>query len=209
MKDISHKSLCLKLNRNFIVTDIATVSRTICDLVSGVVMALDINYKLNEDGSYNFDVVEYFNPIDWERWVTLPIRNFDLAIHSKILTVRVPTVVVTKNYDKVRFKKFSGKPSKIGLFHRDGGTDIYTGEDIELESSTIEHIVPLSRGGLDEYSNTGLTTKSTNNKKGNKTVEEAGLRLFINPYHPRPIPISSTVRKARHQDWKLFMSHKH
>jgi len=208
MKNIVNRSTVLKLNSNFIVTDIAPVGRTICDLVSGTVKALDINYKLDEYGNPTNEL-DYFNPVDWDVWACLPIRPWDMVIHSKNLNIRIPTVVVTKNYSKVRFKKFEGKPSKEGLGLRDGFTDGFTGLEIDLSEATIEHVNPLSRGGTDTYDNTILTTKAINNRKGNKTVEEAGLRLFVNPYHPRPIPISNTVRKARHQDWHLFMTHKH
>lgn len=207
MQRIENRSLVLKVNRNFIITDISLVGKSVCDIVAGTVLALDINYKLDSDGNPT-DELDYFNPVDWNTWKTLPIRPWDMCLHSKNLKVRVPTVVVTKNYNKVRYKEFKGKPTKEGLFLRDGGTDIYTNEEIDMSIATVDHIVPLSKGGLDEYSNTGLTTKSTNNKKGHKSVEEAGLKLFINPYHPRPIPMSSTIRHVRNRDWKIFM-HKH
>jgi len=206
MKNIENRTIVLKLNKNFIVTDVSLVSKTICDLVSGTVLALDMNYKLNDDGTPS-DTLDYFNPVGWDEWKKLTIRDWDLAIHSKNMAVRVPTVVVTKHYSKVRFKKFSGKPTKEGLGMRDGFTDIYTGEELEPESATIEHILPLSRGGTDTYDNTGLTLKSTNNWKGSRTVEEAGLTLVINPYNPRPIPISSTIRKIRNRDWSHFLIH--
>ena len=208
MKNIEHRSIVLKLNKNFIVTDVALVGRTICDLVAGTVLALDINYKLDETGNPT-DELDYFNPVDWDSWSKLPVRPWDTYIRTKNETFRVPTVVVTKNYSKVRFKEFKGKPNKEGVYIRDNGIDGFTGLDIDLSEATLEHVLPLSRGGTDEYSNVILTTKAINNKKGNKTVEEAGLTLYINPYHPRPVPMSSTIRKVRNNDWHLFMTHKH
>ena len=206
MRNIENRSIVLKLNRNFIVTDVALVGKTICDLVAGTVLALDINYKLDSIGNPTNEL-DYFNPVDWDVWVKLPVRPWDMCIHSKNLKIRVPTVIVTKNYSKVRYKEFKGKPNKTGLFLRDGGTDIYTGEEIDMEVATIDHIKALSKGGTDTYDNTGLTTKKTNNAKGSKSAEEAGLKLFINPYHPRPVPMSSTIRKVRNNDWHLFMTH--
>ena len=205
--NIANKNIVLKLNKNFLVVCIAEVSKTICDLMSGVVMALDINYKLNADGTPDLENLDYFNPVKWEDWIKLPVRPWDMVIHSKTMTIRVPTVVVTTRYSKVHFKNFNGKPTKEGLFTRDGGTDIYTNEELDYESATIDHIIPLYRGGTDTYDNTGLTTKATNNRKGHKLNSEAGLTLKFIPYHPRPILFANTIRKARHHDWKLFMTH--
>jgi len=208
MRNIENRSICLKLNKNFIVTDVALVGKSICDIVAGTVLALDINYKLDENGNPTNEL-DYFNPVDWDTWIALPVRPWDMCISSKNLKIRVPTVIVTKNYNKVRYKEFKGKPNKEGVYLRDDGIDGFTGLEIDLSEATLEHVVPLSRGGKDEYSNVILTTKAINNKKGNKTVEEAGLSLFINPYHPRPIPMSSTIKRVRSNDWHLFMTHKH
>ena len=207
MQRIENRSLTLKLNKHFVVADVALVGKSICDIVAGTVLALDINYKLDSDGNPT-DELDYFTPVDWNTWIDLPIRKWDMSIHSKNLNIRVPTVVVTKNYSKVRYKDFKGKPNKQGVYLRDNGIDGFTGLEIELSESTLEHVLPLSRGGLDEYSNVILTTKAINNKKGNKTVEEAGLKLHINPYHPRPIPMSSTITRVRNSDWNLFICHK-
>ena len=205
MKNIAHRSIVLKLNRNFFPIGVELVSKTICDLISGVVLALDINYELNDDGTPNFNRVEYFNPVNWDEWMKLKIRHWDFAIHSKNMTIRVPTVVITKNYSKVRFKTFSGKPSKSALFMRDNGRDAYTGEELELDTASIDHVLPLSRGGKDEFSNAVLTTKKINNAKGNKLNSEAGLTLLLNPHHPKPIPISHTIKKSRCVDWTHFL----
>jgi len=205
MRNIVNRSICLKLNKNFLPIGIGVVSRTICDLVSGVIVALDINYELNEDGTPNFNQIKYFNAVGWEEWVDLKIRPWDLVVRSKNLTIRVPTVVVTKNYSKVRFKQFSGKPSKTAIYMRDNGVDAYTGEEIELETATLDHVIPISRGGGDVFENVVLTTKQINNAKGNKLNSEAGLKLFVNPHHPKPVPVSHTIKKSRSIDWNHFL----
>jgi len=91
------------------------------------------------------------------------------------------------------------------LFIRDNGTNAYTGEELDYAESTIDHVIPRSRGGEDTYENTVLTSKEINNRKGNKLNKEVGLTLLINPYNPKPIKVSQTIRKARHHDWKHFL----
>ena len=206
MRDIAHKAIVLKLNKLWKPVGVELVSKTICDLMTGVIEAIDIVYSSNPDGTPNFDTeYEYVNPVTWEEWVKLPVRPWDLSIHSTHMHIRVPTVVVTKNYAKIPEKKFKGKPTKEGLFIRDNGTNAYTGEELDYAEATIDHVIPRSRGGEDTYENTVLTSKEINNRKGNKLNKEVGLTLLINPHNPKPIKVSQTIRKARHQDWKHFL----
>lgn len=203
--DIANKAICLKLNKHWIPIGVELVSKTICDLMTGVIMAMDIIYELNSDGTPNFNKQEYVNPVGWDEWEKLPVRPWDFGIHSIHMNIRVPTVVITKRYDKIPMKKFKGNPTREALAIRDNLTDGYTGKELEYELSTIDHIIPRSRGGTDTYDNTVLTTKEINNRKGNKLNHEAGLTLMINPHNPKPIPVSHTIKKARCKDWIPFL----
>jgi len=205
MRNITNKAIVLKLNRNWVPVAIELVSKTICDLITGVIKAMDIVYETNNDGSPNFETYEYVNPVDWNEWITLPVRPWDLSVASAHMTIRVPTVVIAQNYAKIPEKKFRGKPTKEGLYIRDNGINAYTGEELDFSHATIDHVVPLSRGGKDTYDNTVLTSKAINNKKGNRLNSEVGLKLLINPHNPQPIKVSHTIRKSRHVDWSHFL----
>jgi 5-methylcytosine-specific restriction endonuclease McrA len=208
MSDIAQKAIVLKLNCSWQAVQVAVVQDTIIDLVAGVVEALDINYKLREDGLPDTTQYEYVRPVEWDEWITLPIRPWDPVIHTCRMAIRVPTVVITKNYNKMPMKKYKGKPTKEALFYRDSGKDIYTGEELDFDEATIDHIVPRSRGGDDVFENTGLTTKEINNGKGNQLNSEAGLHPHFRPTAPREVPIYRTIRKIRHDDWKHFLNMK-
>lgn len=195
----------MKLNRLWKPVGVGLVSKTLADMMTGTVMGMDIVYALNSDGTPNFDVQEYVNPVGWDEWINLPVREWDLCIHSPKMTIRVPTVIITSRYAKVHEKKFKGKPTKEALFIRDNGIDAYTGKELDFDNATKDHVIPLSRGGSDTYDNVVLTAKEINNRKGNKLNSEAGLTLIINPHNPKPLKVSHTIRKARHQDWKNFL----
>jgi 5-methylcytosine-specific restriction endonuclease McrA len=204
MNNIAHKAIVLKLNKGWKPVGVELVSKTICDLMTGVIEALDIQYELKEDGSPDFDAYQPI-PCTWEQWIKLPVRPWDLSIHSSKMVIRVPTVVIAQNYAKVPEKKFKGKPTKEGLAIRDNMRDAYTGEELDFEEATIDHVIPRSRGGTDTYDNTVLTTKKINNAKGSKLNHEAGLKLLFAPHQPKPIKVSQTIRRARHHDWKHFL----
>lgn len=56
---------------------------------------------------------------------------------------------------------------------------------------TIDHIVPRSRGGEWTWLNTVAACGSCNERKGNKTPAEAGMRLRIEPWHPTRAQIAA------------------
>ena len=51
-------------------------------------------------------------------------------------------------------------------------------EDVPLE---VEHIIPRGKGGTNAWHNLTLACKSCNDFKGNRTPEEAGMKLIVKP----------------------------
>lgn len=205
MNDIAQKAIVLKLNKVWMPLEVAVVQDVLIDLVQGVVEALDIQYGLNKDGTPITSEYEFVRPLTWEDWVKVPVRPWDFAIHTSKMTIRVPTVVIAKNYDKMPKKKYKGKPTREALFHRDDGRDAYTNKQLDYDNCSIDHIIPRSRGGKDTFENTVLTTKEINNEKGNRLNSEIGLKLQFKPTAPKEVPLWKTIRKIRHDDWKFFM----
>ena len=206
MERITEKLIVLKLNKSWLPVGFATVGKSIIDLAAGInCQALDINYALDDDGQPNFNQPILMNAVDWDEWITLPIRSWDLTISSPSITIRVPTVLIAKNFHDMPWIRFHGRPSAFQIWKRDEGVDQYTGKKLKEDEASIDHVVPKSRGGRNVWNNMVLTHKSINYRKGNKLNEEVGLKLIRTPSEPRPIPISATIKKARHHDWKHFL----
>jgi hypothetical protein len=52
-----------------------------------------------------------------------------------------------------------------------------------------------------------LSHKVVNHKKGNRTPEEAGLRLMRPPEAPRAVPATAFIRNTlKVKDWEVFLS---
>ena len=49
---------------------------------------------------------------------------------------------------------------------------------------TRDHVQPKSRGGRDCYENLVIACKACNNRKGDRTPEEAGMPLLAVPFKP-------------------------
>jgi hypothetical protein len=220
MSNIINKVLCLKLNRSWQAVGVSTVGKAIVDLAAGIsAKALDLEYEKDETGNYLLDEngVPPNDPIgatptDWDTWITLPVRSWEMddAIHygngGKNL-MRAPTILIANSYNKMPLKSFKGKPSKDAVYIRDGGIDQYTGKKLRKDDATIDHILPSSRGGTNDWKNLALTCKEINSRKGNKLNKEAGLTLIRQPQEPKPMTASQLIREVKHRTWKQHLPH--
>jgi hypothetical protein len=70
------------------------------------------------------------------------------------------------------------------LFARDRGVCAYCGGSFHFEDLTREHIVPVSRGGIDSWMNCITACRACNGHKSNRLPEEAHMSLLYLPYVP-------------------------
>ena len=73
------------------------------------------------------------------------------------------------------------------LFRRDGHRCLYCGERYAASSLTRDHVVPVSRGGLDVWTNVVTACRRCNHRKGDRLLDEVeryGIRLLAVPYTP-------------------------
>jgi len=90
-----------------------------------------------------------------------------------------PIVIRLLNY--VRFHASPLKLNRKRLYRRDNNECVYCGSKKHL---TLDHVLPKSRGGRNSWNNLVTCCTSCNMKKGNRTPEEAGMKLRQKPYEP-------------------------
>lgn len=209
MNSIINKSIALRLNKNWLPIGITTVGKAIVDLCAGsTCYALDIEYELDENNDPNFDKIKYMNPVDWDDWIKLSIRPWDLCIHSTKLSIRVPIVTIAKNYAKMPLKRFKGIPTKEAIYIRDGKRCQYTNKLLKYHEASIDHVIPKSKGGKHDWTNVVLSSKEINTIKGNKLNDEMGLKLLKEPKAPLPIPVSALINEPKRPEWMPFLINK-
>lgn len=167
-------------------------------------LAIDLEFSPNEDGEPDWNSMSYAQPTTWENWIKLPIRPWDLEIHSSNLTIRAPRVIIQPNYSKMPL--ISPRPTKEAIRKRDGGICQYTGKKLSWADSNIDHVIPRAQGGKNTFENMVLSSKDLNSKKADKTPEQAGLKLIRKPMAPKPLPISATINVAHHPSWVQFLT---
>lgn len=202
MAGIEDKPLCLCLNKRWQRIGIKSVRQAFNELVSPFCSALNIVYRQNEDGSFDFNDVLDIQALKWEDWIKLPIRSCDFEIRTSKLTIRVPTVIVSSRYSEMPEKRYN--PTKHNIWIRDNGTCQYSGKKLQKEEANIDHPMPKSRGGPNTWENMVLCHKDINSKKGSKTPEEAGLKLIRQPKKLQPTLFCDALKFNNHIDWALF-----
>ena len=70
------------------------------------------------------------------------------------------------------------------LFHRDCNVCAYCGARLPALRLTRDHVVPISRGGLNIWMNVVTACRPCNQKKGGRTPEKAHMELLYAPYVP-------------------------
>ena len=53
-------------------------------------------------------------------------------------------------------------------------------------ATTVDHVVPRSRGGADSWLNTVASCTEDNHRKADRTPEQAGMPLLHQPFVPSP-----------------------
>ncbi|MGX6604233.1 HNH endonuclease [Micromonosporaceae bacterium Da 78-11] len=93
----------------------------------------------------------------------------------------MPTVVRLVSYVVTRWRHSRGPAwSRAGVLARDRHVCGYCGRS----ASTIDHVLPRSRGGGNEWTNTVAACGRCNNRKGDRTPAEARMPLTLIPYAP-------------------------
>ena len=93
-----------------------------------------------------------------------------------------PSVIRLRNYIRIPYTKVV--LSRRNIMRRDKFSCQYCAKKSEL---TIDHVLPKSRGGRDQWENLVTACEKCNVKKGNKTPKEAQMPLRRKPYRPIPI----------------------
>lgn len=187
----------LVLNRSWLAVHVTSVRRALSLLFAGCARALHPD---------NMTVHE------WDEWSafcedTLPGRY----VQTPSRAVRIPEVIVLNFFNG--FIRHEVRFSREAIFERDDNFCQYCthdcahwGKRLPRAQLTLDHVMPSSRGGPDTWENLVVACHSANVKKGNRTPDEAGMRLLRKPAKPPWSPPLSSRLNGDCQDlWRRFI----
>jgi 5-methylcytosine-specific restriction endonuclease McrA len=111
------------------------------------------------------------------------IERLEKPLRSAVAEFVWPHVIRLLSYVRVP-KSVQRKISRRALFARDAWRCQYCGT--EHGKLTLDHVVPRSRGGESVWENVVTSCAPCNLRKGDRTIEEAGMRLKHPPRAPAP-----------------------
>lgn len=131
------------------------------------------------------------------------IAEYDEVARSPSMEIRIPSVVVLKDYvkpqRKVAFTRFN-------LFLRDEFACQYCGTSGDL---TFDHVVPRAAGGITSWENVVAACSKCNLSKGSKSLRQAGMSLRRPPRQPASEQLRNLGRKFPpnhlHESWLDFL----
>jgi 5-methylcytosine-specific restriction endonuclease McrA len=91
-----------------------------------------------------------------------------------------PRVIRLVRYVAAHWLHRPASYSRAGILARDRHTCAYCGR----HATTVDHVLPQSRGGESTWLNAVAACAPCNHRKANRTPREAGLRLRLTPYAP-------------------------
>jgi 5-methylcytosine-specific restriction endonuclease McrA len=93
----------------------------------------------------------------------------------------MPKVVRLVRYIYAKWRNGTGPAwSRPGVLKRDGKTCGYC----RKAATTVDHILPRSRGGRNSWKNTVACCDRCNQRKADRTPAEAGMALLVTPSAP-------------------------
>ncbi len=128
----------------------------------------------------------------------------DLYVRSVSRSFPVPSIVRLVNYARFRRKRVT--LSRKNVIKRDGLQCQYCG--MRSHPLTVDHVMPKKRGGMDTWENLVCACVYCNNKKANRTPDEARMPLLREPTKPTYLFFIHKNITRMNDKWKpyLFLS---
>ena len=102
----------------------------------------------------------------------------DRVLRSAHAEFRVPSVIRRRIYINIRRRREQSSTKRLRIYVRDKFRCQYCGEKKSAAELTLDHILPRSRGGDNSPVNIVTACVKCNNRKSNRTPEEARMPLL-------------------------------
>jgi 5-methylcytosine-specific restriction endonuclease McrA len=135
------------------------------------------------------------------------ICNWDDDIIWSSGKMKLPSVVRLKESFK-RTGKMSNAFNRKALIKRDNSICQYCAKKLSGIQITVDHIIPKSKKGSTSFANCVISCHDCNGKKGDKTLEQSGLKLIKAPESPSFLARKALLEPQEfwHDDWNGFLN---
>ena len=125
-------------------------------------------------------------------------------VHSATWETPVPSVMMLRDYMK---PKMAVRFSRANVYLRDNSTCQYCGDHVEAKHATLDHVLPVSKGGKTTWENTCTACGPCNSGKADKTK---GWKPKTKPYKPEYYDLVNKRKKlgfdnVRFKEWLEYI----
>ncbi|MBS1705071.1 MAG: HNH endonuclease [Armatimonadetes bacterium] len=132
------------------------------------------------------------------------IQHHDRCLRTGSAELQAPSIVKMRYH--VRRPLPQLRLSRHSVLARDHFTCQYCG--VRGKDLTIDHVIPRWMGGPQTWDNLVACCRKCNLKKGDKTPQQAKMKLKKPPRRPHFIPyisLPSYLKAQQHEDWQFFL----
>ncbi|WVZ62049.1 hypothetical protein U9M48_011837 [Paspalum notatum var. saurae] len=153
------------------------------------------------------------NVVCWKRAICLEfigkahvLEYYDQTVSSPSGSFYIPAVLrVPQLLQVVKRRRVKQSLSRKNILFRDEFTCQYCSSG---ENLTIDHVIPISRGGKWEWENLVAACARCNSRKGQKTLEQANMKLRKIPRAPKEydimaVPLTKSAFRTLKRDHGL------
>ncbi|NLF73469.1 MAG: HNH endonuclease [Candidatus Anammoximicrobium sp.] len=192
----------LVLNRMYVAVRVVTVRRAFVMLCRDSAEVIHV-----DNGAYaNYDFETWCELSQF--WCEDPslLAGLDQSDWVRAVRYRIqaPRIIRLLRFDQT--PRQTVRLNRRTLFARDGHCCQYCGKPYPHSQLSLDHVTPRSRGGTTCWENVVTCCLHCNSQKGNRTPQEAGMRLQMHPAKPKHNPmLKLQLGNPRYQVWQPFL----
>ena len=127
------------------------------------------------------------------------------VVRSAMLSLPAPSVIRLLEYRRIPMQ--TRALSRKNILLRDRNTCQFCGRVYPASELTLDHVIPRSRGGTTSWENLAACCYRCNNIKGDRSPEEAGVKLIRKP---RPYNLHTSRHMMRllgraEERWRKYL----
>jgi len=132
-----------------------------------------------------------------------PVEHYEQFVRTPNNNFKLPAVIALIRY--VKYKHTGINCNRQNVCWRDKHICQYCTKRFKAFDLTMDHVVPRSRGGETVWENIVTACKKCNQKKADKTPQEAGMKLLRYPYKPKNSVLRTLGVAKPSEIWKNYL----
>lgn len=131
------------------------------------------------------------------------VERTDYCVRSVSMTFYIPSVIRLLIFVSISHH-MNVQLTKQNILRRDHKTCQYCGK--AEGRMTVDHVVPRSQGGSETWENLVCACPSCNNRKGDNTLDQAGMRLIRPPRRPSVRSFLFGYKSFVSESWRAYVN---